>query len=151
MAHFAELDDQNLVQRVVVVDNSILDEDGVEKEEKGEAFLQGMFGPLTQWKQCSYNDNFRGRYARAGSEYIPENDLFSEPRPHASWLLDRTTGTWDAPVAQPAYDPATHYAFWDEPNVQWVVREHPPEFDPQTHYVSWDESSGEWVVSEIPS
>lgn len=151
MAHFAELDDQNVVTNVVVVNNVILYDNGVEKEAKGEAFLRDLYGPLTKWKQCSYNGNIRGRYPAIGAEYIPENDIFSEPRPYASWVLNRSTGLWEAPVAEPVYDSSTHFIFWDEASLQWVVRENPPEHNRETHFASWDEEAGEWVVLEIPS
>lgn len=80
MAHFAELDSNNTVLRVLVVSNDdITDENGDEQEELGVAFLQGLLGEDTIWKQTSYNNNFRGTYAGIGYTYDEENDVFVPP------------------------------------------------------------------------
>jgi hypothetical protein len=74
MAHFAELKN-NVVQRVIVVNNEVLkDENGVEQESIGAQFCANTFGG--EWVQTSYNANFRGRYACPGSIYNPELDEF---------------------------------------------------------------------------
>lgn len=86
MAHFAELNAYNIVQRVLVVHNNELLEDGQEVEAKGIAFLQGLFGLRTKWVQTSYNANFRGRYAGIGDMYDEVNDVFL------------AAGTFDPPV-----------------------------------------------------
>ena len=75
MAHFAELDENNIVKRVIVVNNEdILDENGQESEQIGIDLCQTMLGGT--WKQTSYNHNFRGRYAGVGWLYDQENDIF---------------------------------------------------------------------------
>ena len=80
MAHFAELDSQNVVMRVLVVANAeLIDENGQESEERGIAFCKQIFGPESNWKQTSYNGNFRGCYAGAGYVYDPETDIFFPP------------------------------------------------------------------------
>ena len=79
MAHFAELDANNLVLRVIVVHNNELLDNGVESEAKGIAFCQSLFGANTIWKQTSYNGNFRGMYAGIGYSYDPVNDVFVPP------------------------------------------------------------------------
>lgn len=80
MAHFAELDSNNVVLRVLVVSNDdITDENGQEQEALGVAFLQGILGADSRWVQTSYNGNFRGRYAGIGHSYDAANDTFVEP------------------------------------------------------------------------
>jgi hypothetical protein len=75
MAHFAELDNNNTVLRVVVIDNKdILDSNNVESEEIGVAFCKSLYGADTKWIQTSYNANFRG-----GCSYDEANDLFLAP------------------------------------------------------------------------
>lgn len=79
MAHFAELDDNDIVIRVVVVNNEdIKDKNGYESESVGIAFLQNLLGASTNWVQTSYNNKFRGVYAGIGmrfdrslNEFIP--------------------------------------------------------------------------------
>ena len=79
MAHFAQLDENNVVTQVIVVSNSeLLDENGNETESMGVAFCQRLFGGT--WKQTSYNENFRGRYAGVGYTYNPATDQFEPPK-----------------------------------------------------------------------
>lgn len=79
MAHFAQLDDNNIVTQVIVVDNSeLLDSNGVEQEAIGITFCTNLFGADTRWKQTSYNGKFRGRYAGIGMKYDKELDEFVE-------------------------------------------------------------------------
>lgn len=78
MAHFAQLDDNNIVTQVIVVNNNeLLDETGNESEAKGIAFCQSLFGG--NWKQTSYNANFRKNYAGIGFTYDPVADEFNPP------------------------------------------------------------------------
>jgi hypothetical protein len=78
MAHFAELDSNNVVLRVIVVDNKdTADAYGVEKEYIGAAFCERVLGGT--WKQTSYNGNFRGRYAGIGYTYDAQLDEFLAP------------------------------------------------------------------------
>jgi hypothetical protein len=80
MAHFAELDQNSKVVRILTVDNNdLLAGDGQEHEEIGVAFLQGIFGSDTRWVQTSYNSNFRGKYAAIGDVYDEILDVFSSP------------------------------------------------------------------------
>lgn len=77
MAHFAELDPNNVVLRVLVVSNEdIADENGQEQEALGISFLQNLFGTDTRWVQTSYNANFRSCYAGIGMIYDAQADLF---------------------------------------------------------------------------
>lgn len=77
MAHFAELDDANIVTRVIVVGNpDCLDENGNESEAVGIAFCQSITSPDSRWVQTSYNGNIRGKYAGIGDTYDPIADVF---------------------------------------------------------------------------
>lgn len=81
MAHFAWLDENNVVYRVSVVDNvNLLDENGDESEAVGIAYLTSVHGIGKTWKQTSYNANFRGKYASIGDTYDPINDEFVAPQ-----------------------------------------------------------------------
>ena len=117
MAHFAELDENNLVKRVLVVDNEVIVKDGSEDEEVGIKFLQGLFGDSTSWKQTSYNNNFRKNYAGKGYTYDETRDAFIAPKPYSSWLLDEDTCKWETPVSEP--DDDKRY-YWDEDTINWV-------------------------------
>lgn len=77
MAHFAELNENNIVKRIIVVgNNDVVDENGVEKEEIGIAFCKSLFGEDTKWVQTSYNANFRSIYAMEGDYYDADKDEF---------------------------------------------------------------------------
>lgn len=119
MAHFAKLDENNVVLEVHVVNNAeLLDENGVEQESKGIAFLIEWSGGYTNWKQTSYNSNFRKNYAFVGGTYDPIRDAFIPLKPpFDSWIVDETTCKWKAPVPYP--DDGKGY-IWDEESVSWV-------------------------------
>ncbi len=88
MAHFAELDQNNIVLRVIVVNNEdIIDSNGIEQEQKGIDFCVNLLGGI--WKQTSYNGTIRKNYAGVGYEYDKDLDAFIPPKPFASWLLDK--------------------------------------------------------------
>lgn len=119
MAHFAELDSNNVVLRVIVIDtkdNS--DANGVEKEHIGAAFCEKLFGGT--WKQTSYNNNIRKRYAGVGYTYDETLDAFIMPKPFPSWSLNETTTDWEPPTPMPT--DGKHY-FWDENDKSWKVSE----------------------------
>lgn len=116
MAHFAELDDNNIVIRVLVVDNSkLLAEDGTEDEQKGITFCKYLFGGK-KWVQTSYNANFRKNAAFIGCFYDEEKDAFIHPRPYPSWELDSNC-RWQPPVKMP--EDGNSYG-WDETLKQWI-------------------------------
>lgn len=100
MAHFAELDANNIVLRVIVVSNDmLLNEDGNEVEAIGISFCQSLFSADTNWVQTSYNANFRKNYAGAGYTYDAVRDAFIGPMPEGDgWVLDETTCTWHNPI-----------------------------------------------------
>ena len=118
MAHFAQLDANNKVIDVVVIDNSdMLDPEGNESEILGIAFLQNLFGSATQWKQYSYNANFRKNGAHKGCTYDEERDAFIHIQPYPSWVLNEDTCRWESPVAMP--DDGNSYG-WDEDSQTWI-------------------------------
>lgn len=115
MAHFAELDENNEVLRVIVVHNSeLLDEQGNESEQKGIDFCFNLLGG--RWVQTSYNSSFRKNYAGIGFVYDPVNDWFQAPQPYPSWTLDENA-QWQPPVPRP--DAAL--ANWNEETQSWEV------------------------------
>lgn len=115
MAHFAEIDGNGVVQRVIVVSNKdTSDANGVEKESIGQAFCERLFGG--NWVQTSYNGNFRKRYAGIGYKYDAALDAFITPQPYPSWTLD-ANADWQAPVPMPT--DGKMYA-WDEAAQAWV-------------------------------
>ena len=137
MAHFAKLDENNIVEQVIVVSNNeLLDENGVEQESLGVAFCQSLFGSDTTWKQTSYNNNFRFRYAGVGYTYDSTLDAFIKPKPYESWVFDNSTADWTEPLTYPT-----------------LTQE---QFDSGSFYI-WDEDAHQadnttgWVLDTIPS
>ena len=115
MAHFAELDENNVVLRVVVVGNKdTADANGVEKEHIGAAFCERLFGGT--WVQTSYNGSVRKRFAGIGMTFDADRDAFIPPKPYDSWVLDEETCAWEAPVAMPEDD--NEYT-WNEETTSW--------------------------------
>lgn len=116
MAHFAELDENNVVLRVIVVSNADTSTpDGNEVEEIGVAFCQRLFGG--NWKQTSYNGNFRKHYAGIGYTYDAALDAFIAPKPFPSWTLNAQTADWEPPMVYPT-DGKLYQ--WDEATTSWV-------------------------------
>ena len=119
MAYFAELDENNIVTRVIVVDNKdILDENGQEIEALGIAFCKNLLGENTRWVQTSYNYVFRKNYAGIGYTYDERRDAFIAPKPFPSFILDEGTCRWDPPIPYPG-DKETFY-HWDEEQENWI-------------------------------
>ena len=125
MAHFAILDESNIVTRVEVINNAVLlDGDGVEQEQLGIDFLTELYG-VGNYKQTSYNKNFRKNYAGVGYTYDAVKDKFIKSKPYASWSLDENDN-WQAPITYP--DDDKDY-YWNEDNYQadnntgWVAIE----------------------------
>ena len=120
MAHFAEIDSNNLVIRVLVIEQNMID--------------TGNWGTPSNWVQTSYNTRggkhynpetgeedsgtpLRKNYAGVGFTYDADKDAFYLPKPFPSWSLNNTTCVWEAPVAYPDDDKPYE---WDEENTQWV-------------------------------
>ena len=103
MAHFAELDDNNVVTRVVVVGNDVTTAAGPLGENDmhvdGETWCVNFF-KTPNWKQTSYDNNFRKQYAGKGFTYDSAKDKFISIQPFASWSLD-SSDDWQAPITYP--------------------------------------------------
>ena len=117
MAHFAELDENNKVIRVIVVNDEYADD--------GENWCNQLLGGT--WKQTSYNTYggahslggtpFRKNYAGSGFTYDVTRDAFIPPHEFASWTLNESTCHWEVPVAKPVDDNIWE---WDEDTLQWI-------------------------------
>ena len=126
MAHFAKLDENNIVIGVHVVhNNEVTDKFGQEDEELGVNFLKKIWGADTNWKQCSYNTlagvhelggtPFRKNYPGKGFQYDPAKDAFIDGSPYPSWIFDETSCTWKSPVPRPEEGKQD----WDEASGTW--------------------------------
>ena len=109
MAHFAEIDNDGTVLRVLVV--------GDDQEHRGQDFLANDLGLGGTWVQTSYNNKIRKRFAGIGFKYDADADLFIAPQPFASWSLDENYD-WQAPIAKP--DDENMYN-WNEKNQEWEI------------------------------
>ncbi len=146
MAHFAQLDSNNVVTQVIVVSNDdTSDSNGVEVESIGVAFCQKLLGAETNWKQTSYNANMRGNYAGIGYTYmtnvatlgVGSTDIFIGQQPYASWTISTTEARWVAPLTEPTLTDeqiaAGSYYTWNESAYQadnstgWVLTTQPTE------------------------
>ena len=141
MAHFAKINENNIVGTVVVVSNDVIvDENGNEQEQLGVDFLNNLYKTDNViWKKTSYNTYngkyydldesgfrvesndqskaFRKNYAGLGYTYDATRDAFIPPKPYNSWILNETTCDWDPPVPEP--DDGKDYD-WDENSNSWV-------------------------------
>ena len=116
MAHFTQIDENNIVVQIIVVaDEDTADEQGNEVEAIGQEFCSNLLGG--SWVQTSYNGNIRKNYAGIGFTYDSGRDAFIPPKPFNSWVLNENTCQWDAPVAKPNDDKM--YS-WDEGTQSWV-------------------------------
>jgi len=102
MSHFAEINSDNIVQRVIVAEQDFIN--------------SGAVGDSFNWVQTSYNNNFRKNYAGIGYTYDKIRDAFIPPKHFASWIIDDNTCLWKAPIAKP--DDGKIYD-WDEENTEW--------------------------------
>lgn len=139
MAHFAKIDENNIVRRVVVVSNETADNDA-----DGQAFLRTLFNePDAVWKKTSYNTlanehalggtPYRKNFASIGYTYDPDLDAFISPRPHGnpSWVLDTERGEYVPPTPMPPQQENGDGWRWDEDTISWVSD--PKVFQPEFH------------------
>jgi hypothetical protein len=117
MAHYAFLDENNIVTEVITGRNEDEIVDGVSDWEK-------YYGEFRNQKcvRTSYNSRIRKNYAGIGYSYDENRDAFIAPKPFDSWLLDEDTCQWKAPTVRP--DDGKRYV-WDEPTLAWVEVELP--------------------------
>jgi len=114
MAHFCQINENNIVTQVIVVaDSDCAGGNFPDSEIAGVYFCNKMLGGT--WKQTSYNSNFRKNYAGIGYKYDSALDMFITPQPFESWTLD-AQGDWEAPVAYP--DDGENY-IWNETTTSW--------------------------------
>jgi hypothetical protein len=137
MAHYAQLDENNVVTQVIVVSNDdCTDANGNEVESIGVAFCQKLLGAETNWKQTSYNNSIRVRYAGIGYKFYEDLNAFVPPSPFPSFVLNNTTADWESPLGAAPELTEEEIAYrsfyrWDEDAYQadntsgWVL-ETPP-------------------------
>ena len=155
MAHFAELESKTdptgftsdthlVVKQVIVVANDVSTAAGSLGENDmhvdGETWCKNFFKkPDTNFKQTSYNNNFRKAYAGIGHIYNASKNKFLLQQPYASWSLDGSDD-WQAPVTYPNGDQSAYIISWDEDNLRWVGVKIS---DNSNH--RWDADNTEWV------
>lgn len=112
MAHYAELDKNNIVLRVVVMDNALSNQECLE-------WLSQNISK-SKWVQTSYNGNIRHKYARAGDTYNEKLDVFVPPQPHSSWIYNVETFEWESLIEPPVLKESER-AIWNESQNQWDI------------------------------
>ena len=96
MAHFAQIDENNIVQQILVVPD--------DQQHRGNDYLSIDLGLGGEWIQTSYNGNIRKNYAGIGHTYDPTRDAFIAEKPFESWILNEETCKWEPPVDYPILD-----------------------------------------------
>jgi len=110
MAHFAQLDDNNVVLQVTVISD--------EHETNGEEWCANHFGG--RWIKTSYNRKIRKNFAGVGHTYDEQRDAFISPKPYSSWVFNEETCGWQPPNPKPD----TEYEYrWSEPAIKWVPKD----------------------------
>ena len=116
MYYFAKIESNNEVSEVIVVAESDCGNlQFPESESVGQSFL-GSLGKGGVWLQTSLTGEFRKYFAPIGGEYVSNADVFTQPKPYPSWVLD-SDYEWQAPIAKPNQD---GFWFWEEANQKWV-------------------------------
>ena len=133
MAHFAKLNQENIVIAVNVVHNNELLVDGVEDEQKGIDFLNNLHKTNDVWKQTSYNTQggvhkldgtpFRKNYAGVGYTYDETRDAFIPPKLFPSWTLNESTCQWDPPVLRTKETDWDKSYEWNEAEQRWDLKD----------------------------
>lgn len=117
MAYFAELNSDNIVQRVIVVADKDCGEQGFPfSESVGQQFIASL-GLSGTWKQTADDFSFRKQYAGIGYYYDAESDVFITPQPYPSWALD-TKHDWKPPIPMPDDN---NLWIWDEATLSWIL------------------------------
>lgn len=120
MAHFARINENNIVQQVIVVDDAVLADPstGEETEALGVEYLNSLNIGEGTWLQTSYTGSIRGKFAGIGMVYLPDLDVFALPQPYTSWAFNPQSNEWEAPIPRP-HEP---YPFlWDEASTSWKL------------------------------
>jgi hypothetical protein len=147
MAHFAEINSNNIVLRVVVGCNlDIVNNGGEQSEQAAEHFktICLLSNEGVKWVQTSYNNNFRKQYAGIGYTFDSTKNKFISPQPFASWSLD-SNDDWQAPVAYPSVitygDNVKYMIFWNEIEQKWIGK------DDQQNTFAWLPSTSSWIAT----
>jgi len=120
VAHFAKIEN-GLVVNVIVVNNEVLDnKEFPESEPIGQDFIVNTLGLSGEWKQTSYNHNFRNHFGTVGMTYDPDEDVFILPQPFPSWHLD-SNYSWKPPTPMPSDSSAINRYSWDEGLQAWIA------------------------------
>ena len=109
MAHFAQLDENDIVLQVLVVPN--------DQEHRGQEFLADDLGLGGTWVQTSYNGNMRKNYAGIGMKFDRVRDAFIPQQPYPSWILNEETCLWNAPTEMPVEEGKMFT--WVEADLNW--------------------------------
>ena len=117
MAHFAQIDDNNVVINVVVVPD--------EQQHRGQDYLSNDLGLGGRWIQTSYNNRVRNMFAGLGYLYNEELDIFLPPKPYPSWIINTEKMEWVAPISRPA-DIENTVLIWNEDQQKWDREDLPP-------------------------
>ena len=149
MASFAQLDENNKVLNIIKIDDS-LDGEGNESEALGIVKCQTIFGSGTTWKQTWFGENpQRFRVAEVGGYYNETHNVFTSPKPYPSWVLNTTTYSWEAPVAEPERIVSEAKVWsWDESSTSWVKVDAPQPTGSEGGTWTWDTTIGAWVWTE---
>ena len=116
MAHFAEINKNNVVINVVVAEQDFIN--------------SGALGDSFDFIQTSYNGNFRNKYATIGDTWDASRNAFLSPQPYPSWLLNEESLMWEAPSSHDNEPCEGNVYIWSEATGSWVVEsefEHTPE------------------------
>lgn len=116
MAHFAQIDENNIVQQILVVPD--------EQQHRGQEYLSNELGLGGNWVQTSYNGSVRKMFAGVGYSYNSNLDIFLPPKPFNSWVLNEVKGEWEAPIERPEVEYGM-VTIWDEETQEWNVEELP--------------------------
>lgn len=112
MAHFAKINEDNIVEQVLVVPN--------EQEHRGQEYLNEL-GFQGTWIQTSFNQNIRNIFAYPGCQYLPDRDIFCNPKIYPSWSFDDKILDWVSPAPAPDFDYEIEQLEWDEDSLSWKV------------------------------
>lgn len=121
MAYFAQLNSDNVVQQVISVNNSVVNEPEYgfpQTEPFGQVFIDQTLKIPGTWKQTSFNKSFRKNYAGIGYTYDPARDAFIPPKPFPSWILNEETCLWESPTPYPQDGKAY---IWEEEIKTWIL------------------------------
>ena len=150
MAHYAELDINNKVIRVLTACNQDIATHGGELSEEAANYF-GTYTPFSEngvkWVQTSYNNNFRKQYAGIGYTFDSTKNKFIAPQPFASWSLN-SNDDWQAPVAYPTVttygDNVRYFISWDEAGLRWIGKEN---LMSNGNEFVWSPETSSWIAT----